>query len=232
MGLLILCARSLDPLHTSRSYLTSIWAINNILPLESRSAPNTWFWRATWAVWQTTTSSSLFYINDSALAQARQLEQEHLLNGRLILLHQRHYDIPNSHITVPGCTLWSHIPDEQNTLCKRSSILKRSKTGQSISTTPLTTRLYIVRMREILQRTPGDQYWQWHTMRLPCTFHAPDVKSTTCPWHGVKVWIFGHTHYSTEFKETDIRVVSNQRNYVLPWTTETKGSSARKVINL
>lgn len=50
-----------------------------------------------------------FYNNtyNSALGQARQLEQEDSLNGRLILLHQRRYDIPNSHITVLGCTPWS-----------------------------------------------------------------------------------------------------------------------------
>lgn len=32
----------------------------------------------------------------------------------------------------------------------------------------------------------------------------------------VKLWIFGHTHYSTEFVKEGIRVLSNQRGYILP----------------
>lgn len=32
---------------------------------------------------------------------------------------------------------------------------------------------------------------------------------------GVKAWVFGHTHYSTKFMFREVRVVSNQRGYVL-----------------
>ncbi|KAG5914283.1 hypothetical protein E4U53_004669 [Claviceps sorghi] len=40
-------------------------------------------------------------------------------------------------------------------------------------------------------------------------------------WEGVKVWAFGHTHHSTEFKAgpSRIRVVANQRGYVFPGGT-------------
>jgi hypothetical protein len=48
----------------------------------------------------------------SGLERARNLEHEPILNGRLILLHQRRYDIPGSPVTVLGCTLWSRIPEE------------------------------------------------------------------------------------------------------------------------
>ncbi|EED21032.1 conserved hypothetical protein [Talaromyces stipitatus ATCC 10500] len=45
------------------------------------------------------------------LQKAKQLEQEPSLNGFLILLHWGRYDIPESHVTVLGCTLWSKVPD-------------------------------------------------------------------------------------------------------------------------
>lgn len=34
-------------------------------------------------------------------------------------------------------------------------------------------------------------------------------------WDGVKCWIFGHTHYSTDFQCDGIRLAANQRGYVL-----------------
>jgi hypothetical protein len=48
--------------------------------------------------------------------------------------------------------------------------------------------------------------------------------------------MFGHTHYTTEFRENGVRVVSNQRGYVLPWTrTDEKvknGFDAGRVIQV
>ena len=35
-------------------------------------------------------------------------------------------------------------------------------------------------------------------------------------WNGVKIWVFGHTHYSTTLQRNGIRLVANQRGYVLP----------------
>ncbi|KAJ5741136.1 hypothetical protein N7493_001008 [Penicillium malachiteum] len=46
------------------------------------------------------------------LEKAKQLEQEPCLNGRLILLHQKRYDVPDSQVTILGCTLWSKIPPD------------------------------------------------------------------------------------------------------------------------
>lgn len=71
---------------------------------------------------------------------------------------------------------------------------------------------------------------------LVISHHAPCVKGTSHPqhndspincafasdvvverdWPGVKVWVYGHTHYSTDFKKRGIRIVSNQRGYVFP----------------
>ncbi|KAG6001469.1 hypothetical protein E4U21_004301 [Claviceps maximensis] len=73
---------------------------------------------------------------------------------------------------------------------------------------------------------------------LVATHHAPCKDGTSRPcdanspwspafatdlldqrgWEGVKVWAFGHTHYSTDFRagRSNVRVVANQRGYVFP----------------
>jgi Icc-related predicted phosphoesterase len=89
---------------------------------------------------------------------------------------------------------------------------------------------------------------------LVVTHHAPSLERTSSPQHSqnpwksafgtdiltqplndVKVWIFGHTHYTTDFRKEGVRVVSNQRGYVLPWVDSTAikdGFDVRKVIHL
>jgi len=41
-------------------------------------------------------------------------------------------------------------------------------------------------------------------------------------WDQVKVWVFGHTHFTTQFERNGIKVLSNQRGYVLPGSREEK----------
>ncbi|KAJ5691649.1 calcineurin-like phosphoesterase [Penicillium malachiteum] len=88
---------------------------------------------------------------------------------------------------------------------------------------------------------------------LVVTHHAPLMKKPSSPQHaknpwrvafgtdtipqisdGIKTWVFGHTHYTTDFKEGCVRVVSNKRGYVLPWSdpkTQDK-FDVRKVIHV
>jgi len=42
-------------------------------------------------------------------------------------------------------------------------------------------------------------------------------------WKDVKVWVFGHTHFTTEFERCGIKVLSNQRGYVISARGEQKG---------
>jgi hypothetical protein len=83
---------------------------------------------------------------------------------------------------------------------------------------------------------------------LIVTHHAPSLRKTSGPqhdqnpwnsafatdllsqddWNGVKIWVFGHTHYTTEFKEGNMRVVSNQRGYVLPWSSDPRNNKKDK----
>ncbi|OJJ95467.1 hypothetical protein ASPACDRAFT_126885 [Aspergillus aculeatus ATCC 16872] len=89
---------------------------------------------------------------------------------------------------------------------------------------------------------------------LVVTHHAPSLERTSAPQHaqnpwrfafgteilsqtseGVQAWVFGHTHHSTEFKAGSVKVVSNQRGYVLPWSNPATAETTfdvRKVIRI
>lgn len=174
---------------------------------------------------------------NSGLEKAKQLEKEPCMNNRLVILHQRRYDIPDSGVTIRGCTLWSQIPQESADIVhskisdfqkiKEWSVEQHNKAHESDLTW---LRGEIQTLRETSQEKRSI---------LVVTHHAPSLQHTSSPqhaknswscafgtdllaqsWDGVRVWVFGHTHYTTEFKEKGIRVVSNQRGYVLPWKTE------------
>ena len=42
---------------------------------------------------------------------------------------------------------------------------------------------------------------------------ATDLVGQKCWGDPVKVWVFGHTHWSCDFVKDGIRIVSNQRGY-------------------
>ncbi|KAJ5958281.1 uncharacterized protein N7479_005431 [Penicillium vulpinum] len=184
--------------------------------------------------------------NNYRLEKAKQLENEPCMNGRLVLLHQRRYDIPDTRITILGCTLWSQIPQESTDIVhykisdfqkiKEWSVEQHNKAhGSDLSW----LRGEIQALRESQEKRSI----------LVVTHHAPSLQGTSSPqhaknlwncafgtdllslpWEGVKIWVFGHTHYTTEFKERGIRVVSNQRGYVLPWKTEKGNFDVRRVV--
>ncbi|KAL4966617.1 uncharacterized protein BDV14DRAFT_37951 [Aspergillus stella-maris] len=61
------------------------------------------------------------FYNDTfavGLGKAQHMEKEPCMNGRLILLNQRRFDVPNSKVTVLGCSLWSNIPDKSRDMVR------------------------------------------------------------------------------------------------------------------
>jgi predicted phosphodiesterase len=187
----------------------------------------------------------------AGLEKAKQLEKEPSLNGRLVLLHQKRYDVPNSHITILGCTLWSKVPSET-----RDIVNAKIKDFQKIEDWTIDDHnaaydsdIFWLRQQVRLIHTENDQTKKRTPKRLIliATHHAPSLRKTSNPqhtqnlwssafatdilseddWNGVKIWVFGHTHYTTEFKEAHVRVVSNQRGYVLPWSSDLKKSNKK-----
>lgn len=191
------------------------------------------------------------FYNDTiaaGLQRARQLEQEPSLNRRLVLLHRGRYDIPESRVTVLGCTLWSKVPDEARDIVwlkiqdfqqiqgwtvddhngshqsDLAWLLNETESIQSENKTQNGKRsvLVVTHHAPSLQGTSSPQYANspWSSA------FATDILSQISKSSGIKCWVFGHTHYTTEFKTQGIQVVANQRGYVLPWINS-KGSKGR-----
>lgn len=191
----------------------------------------------------------------TALEKAKQLEREPSLNGRLILLHQRRYDIPDSHVTILGCTLWSKVPIEAKDIVKSKIQDFRQIQDWTIddhNAAHDADHAWLLReIQSICKENQKLRKQDQPRSILVVTHHAPSLRKTSSsrhennPWScafgtdllshtavGVKVWVFGHTHYTTEFVYRGTNVVSNQRGYVL-WVDSGKtrnGFDVGKVI--
>ncbi|KAL2849596.1 putative calcineurin-like phosphoesterase [Aspergillus pseudoustus] len=188
---------------------------------------------------------------EESIKKAQQLASEPALNGRLILLHRGRYDIPDSNVTILGCTLWSSIADD-----KAEGIRYKVQDFQKIQDWSIQAhneahRQDLSWLKDQVRRVreEGDR------KIVVITHHAPMTKQTSAPqhkdspvasafgsdllasrkmkeWEGVQLWVYGHTHFSTDFEKSGIRVVSNQRGYAMPWMDNDKGFNAEKVVHV
>ncbi|KAK4139182.1 Metallo-dependent phosphatase-like protein [Dichotomopilus funicola] len=171
----------------------------------------------------------------SGIQEARRLAQEPSLLGRLVLLHRDRWDDPDSDLTILGCTLWSAIPEASYGIVEtRVSDFKKIDqwTPQQHNTIHQQELAWLrEQTRQVLTASTPQK-----RRLLIATHHAPCVGGTARPdqvsnpwspafatdlvdqkgWDGIKVWVFGHTHYSSRLTRNGIRLVSNQRGYVLP----------------
>lgn len=192
------------------------------------------------------------------LEKARQLTQEPSLNGRLVVCHQKRYDIPDSCITILGCTLWSNVPHQS-----RDVVQSKVKDFQKIKDWSIDDHnachdsdlsWLLKEINSIHETNKKGGKWSKKQTILVVTHHAPLLQRTSSPQHsqnpwsvafgtdilpqtqaGVQAWVFGHTHYSTDFREGPVRVVSNQRGYMLPWSNSKNTQdrfNVRKVIRI
>ncbi len=170
------------------------------------------------------------------LARAHMLETDETTMGRLTVLNRRRLDIHPS-LCILGCTLQSHIRPEN-----RAVVEQRVKDFQRIS--EWTVELHNEEHQKDLDwlRTeinsivsePGYNRRAKHIVVI--SHHAP-IKSGSShprnqnnPWADafatdligvhqemsrVHSWVFGHTHYTTQWREHGINLISNQRGYVL-----------------
>lgn len=178
---------------------------------------------------------------ESGLAEARRLAQEPSLKSRLVLLHRARWDDPESDLTVLGCTLWSAIPEAAYGIVegKVNDFKKINQwTAARHSAVHEEEAAWLLKQVAQVKEDPARR------RLLVATHHAPCVKGTSRPehvanpwtpafatdlvdhteWEGIRVWVFGHTHYSTQLSRNGIKVVSNQRGYVLPGSERAKGN--------
>ncbi|KND92908.1 Uncharacterized protein TOPH_02420 [Tolypocladium ophioglossoides CBS 100239] len=175
---------------------------------------------------------------ETGLHEARRLSDEPTLSNTLILLDRVRWDDPNSTLTILGCTLWSAIPEHacQVVESKVHDFKKINRwTIQKHNQVHVEETAWLRQQVALLASQDHDS----KRRLLVATHHAPCVEGSSRPehsrnpwtpafatdlveqegWDGVKVWVFGHTHYSTNLLRNGIRVVANQRGYVFPGST-------------
>lgn len=190
---------------------------------------------------------------EDGVEKAKELEREEVLHGKLTVLDRNRWDDPHSNLTIVGATLWANIaPSAEDIVTLRVSDYKlikswsvaKQNTCHARDLAYLTTTLTSLNVSS--QRTV-----------LVVTHHAPCIHGTSRPEHvkspwktafstdvlqrsefikGVACWMFGHTHFTTEFMNRGVRVVANQRGYVLgykgPELDNTRGFDDGRVIEL
>lgn len=173
---------------------------------------------------------------------ARKLVLDARLDGKVVFLDGSTYHVADSDISVLGCTLWTSIPDD-----KVETVMSRVKDYQYIKDWSAQVHNQC-HDRDLtwLQNEVGSIYRRFPERKLIIvTHHAPCSNQTSKPqyannpWNcafasdiiqsgtlpGVYVWVFGHTHYSTDFFKDGIRVIANQRGYK---STAFTGSNANR----
>jgi predicted phosphodiesterase len=165
---------------------------------------------------------------NSTVTQAKSLVQEPSLGGKVVLLHRSRWDDPDSDLTILGCTLWSSIPEDIFDVVRAKVKDYQRINGWTPQHHNAAHAKDVTWLKEQVSQATAEK-----RRIMVVTHHAPCIKGTSHPkyennpwtpafatdllgqgtWGAVRVWIFGHTHFSTEFVRNGTRVVSNQRGY-------------------
>ncbi|KAF3065678.1 Uncharacterized protein CFAM422_009599 [Trichoderma lentiforme] len=172
---------------------------------------------------------------DSGLGMAQRLSEEASLKDSIVLLNKSRWDDPDSNLTILGCTLWSAIPEEAVPIIEaKISDFKKITGWTTLKHNQIHTEEAEWLREEVAQLAAQDQGSSRQI--VIATHHAPCLQGTSKPahtnnpwtpafatdlatkgnWGNVSCWIFGHTHYSTDFQYNGIRLLANQRGYVFP----------------
>jgi predicted phosphodiesterase len=157
--------------------------------------------------------------------------------GRFRLLFRDRYDL-NDKITILGCTLWSNIqPDQAAEVGSRMTDYNEER-GIRDWTPERSCKEHARDLAWLNAQVERIQSSEPHRSIFIATHHCPTIDArATDPRHAassmnsgfvsdlskelcwtspaVKVWAFGHTHYSCAFRDevTDMLIVSNQKGY-------------------
>ncbi|KAK7713360.1 hypothetical protein SLS64_004610 [Diaporthe eres] len=163
-------------------------------------------------------------------------ENSHFGFSRFVFLNRRRFDL-SSKVTILGCTLFSHISDEQRStvalfISDFSNIadwsVDRHNTAHQADLAWLNAEVEAIARDEpqrsvvvLTHHSPtaapesNDPEHVEDSRGVQSAF-VTDIQKEPC-WMSpsVKVWAFGHTHYNCEFVDgmTGKLVVANQRGY-------------------
>ena len=172
----------------------------------------------------------------------------------MVLLDRTRYDLPNSSASILGCTLWTLIPDSDKDIV-RSKVKDFQRiedwTVESHNNTHKSDITWLRSQVDLLQEREPLKPIVLITHHPPCREHTSRPEHINNPWNsafatdllepgawpGVKLWGFGHTRHSKDFRKEGIRLVGNQRGCVLnakpkDGSAEYKGYDVRKVVKI
>lgn len=176
------------------------------------------------------------------LAQMRTFSEEVAADdtlGEFVLLDRSRYDL-NDSVTILGCTLWSHVPDEHvdfvsSRLSDFANINDWNVTHHNAAFARDAEWLDL-EVNRIHEEEP-------HRRIIVFTHHAPSMEGTRSARHvaspigyafatdmtardcwgaPVALWAFGHTHFNVNFEKKGVRLVSNQKGYGVFESHDTK----------
>jgi hypothetical protein len=199
---------------------------------------------------------------EHGLRRARELEREHILAGKLTLLHRGRFEFSKNgeDLIVLGCTLWSHVPEDDMhfvrwfvtdfkrikdwTVDRHNSVheIDLAWLKDQVRQISLDSRLERKRILIVTHHAPSKKH-TWQPQGPQPSRAEPALSSAlatdllkTSSWRnaGVKVWVYGHTHFTNDFRKRGIRVISNQRGPAWSAMNEPKldGKEIAKIYNV
>ncbi|KAL9134487.1 MAG: hypothetical protein Q9175_004333 [Cornicularia normoerica] len=169
------------------------------------------------------------------LRLARCLEKEPGCNGRLHIMIRTRVDLdPSLGIAILGCTLQSRIPSDAKAVVQMKVNDFKHIDNWTINDHNSEHQQDVEWLQREIQRIRSEDYQPRRSI-LVITHHAPTTQEASNPsdlanpWNcafstdllgdkalaDVQLWVFGHTHFTTEFKRGQVRLVSNQRGYII-----------------
>lgn len=174
------------------------------------------------------------------LQLAHKMEQDPVTKERLEVLYETRADIPNTNVTLLGCSLWSKIPDADSaSVLKKISEFDEEKgiKDWSIKEHNLEFKRdhkwLLEELKKAQQPAPAATHGKPAVSReiIVVTSFAPDLTSMLEPWQidapwvsafganilgkgdwsSVKLWISGATGRTCEAEKNGVKLLSNQR---------------------
>lgn len=176
---------------------------------------------------------------EEGISKAKQLSQEPTLEARLILLDREIWTDEITGSIIMGCTLWSFIPDSAKAVVESKVNDYKKIDGWSVdkhNQIHAGDAAWLTSELQSLSDASKANHQQQGRNILVVTHHAPSLTGTSAPEHvnnpwtpafatvllprlntdRVKTWVFGHTHFTTEFFSDGVHLIANQRGYVFP----------------
>ncbi len=175
---------------------------------------------------------------EEGIQRARSLEHEQALEGKLVVLNRNRVDLHgNERITILGCTLQSHIPPAAQAAVEHAVKDFQRIKGWTVDNHNREHDKDLEWLQQQIHSIRSEQDGS-RTRIIVLTHHAPSMRETSSPkdrdspWRSafatdlfadgvapilreVRLWIYGHTHYTTQFSKGTVKFLSNQRGQPL-----------------